>query len=143
MARATSITPRAPKGEGINAHLSRAGVGDVFWIETEAGKHLTGYLRTGRKVTQEAFWAVGKQSGTLLTLLRVEVTEIVPDAPVMDTLDPIAEELANMLRRLASLTERANAIQHGGETVEPEDWSELHDLTNEAKALLAKRTPTP
>lgn len=41
-----------------------------------------------------------------------------------------------MLKRLTEKVERANAIQHSGVPIEPEDWAELYQLTNEAKAVL-------
>ncbi len=40
------------------------------------------------------------------------------------------------LRRLAEKTRRANEIQHSGGVVSPEDWAELHQLTNEAFGVL-------
>lgn len=45
-------------------------------------------------------------------------------------------EQQSMLRRLAEKVRRANNIQHSGGKVDDEDWSELHDLSNEAFALL-------
>lgn len=50
------------------------------------------------------------------------------------------DELANTLRRLAEKVKRANAIQHSGGDVSPEDWSELYALQNEAFGVLAKAT---
>lgn len=41
-----------------------------------------------------------------------------------------------MLRRLAEKVRRANSIQHSGGRVSAEDWSELHQLTNEAFGLI-------
>ena len=41
-----------------------------------------------------------------------------------------------MLVRLTEKVERVNAIQHSGGYIEMEDWSELYQLTNEARALL-------
>lgn len=48
----------------------------------------------------------------------------------------------SMLVRLTEKVERANAIQHSGGSIEPEDWSELYQLTNEARAAIAKATQT-
>ena len=42
-----------------------------------------------------------------------------------------------VLRRLVERVERANAIQHSGGPIEPEDWAELNQLTNEARGVLA------
>ena len=47
-----------------------------------------------------------------------------------------APELLTELRRLTEKVERANAIQHSGGAIEPEDWSELYQLTNEARAAI-------
>lgn len=44
------------------------------------------------------------------------------------------------LTRLAEKTERANAIHHSGGRILAEDWSELYQLTNEARAAIAKAT---
>ena len=41
-----------------------------------------------------------------------------------------------MLRRLAEKVKRANDIQHSGGKIQPEDWAELYQLTNEAFVLL-------
>ena len=43
-----------------------------------------------------------------------------------------------MLRRLTSQAELINAEQHAGNPVPPAMWSDLYQLTNEAKAVLAK-----
>lgn len=45
-------------------------------------------------------------------------------------------DLARMLQRLAEKVRRANAIQHSGGEIAPEDWAELDQLTNEAFGLL-------
>lgn len=50
------------------------------------------------------------------------------------------EEMLSVLERLAEKVSRANAIQHSGGTIEPEDWSELYMLQNKAKAVIAKAT---
>lgn len=52
----------------------------------------------------------------------------------------IAAELLTVLIRLSEKTARANGIQHSGGTIDPEDWSELYSLTNEARAAIAKAT---
>jgi hypothetical protein len=44
--------------------------------------------------------------------------------------------LIRMLTRLTEKVERANTIQHSGVKVLPEDWSELYQLTNEARAII-------
>jgi hypothetical protein len=49
---------------------------------------------------------------------------------------PTKELALRMLRRLAEKIERADNIHHAGIRVRAEDWSELHQLVNEAKALL-------
>lgn len=41
------------------------------------------------------------------------------------------------LERITEKVARANAIQHSGGTIELEDWSELYQLANEARAALA------
>lgn len=48
-----------------------------------------------------------------------------------------APELRDMLNRLNEKVKRANAIQHSGTKIQPEDWAELYQLSNEASALLA------
>jgi hypothetical protein len=50
----------------------------------------------------------------------------------------IITELLSALERLTEKVARANAIQHIGTDIEPEDWSELYSLTNEARAAIAK-----
>lgn len=47
-----------------------------------------------------------------------------------------SSEMLNMLTRLTEKVERANSIQHGGGKVLAEDWSELYQLTNEARDIL-------
>lgn len=47
----------------------------------------------------------------------------------------------NALNRLTEKVERANAIQHSGGIIEPDDWSELHQLTNEARGVLELASP--
>jgi hypothetical protein len=47
-------------------------------------------------------------------------------------------DLKNTLQRLSDKTARANAIQHSGGHIDAEDWAELYQLTNEARALLAR-----
>lgn len=49
-------------------------------------------------------------------------------------------ELLSALERLSEATKRANDIQHSGGEIQPKDWSELYDLTNEARAAIAKAT---
>jgi hypothetical protein len=49
-----------------------------------------------------------------------------------------APELSDMLQRLTETTRRINAIQHSGRHIGADDWSELHQLPNEAFALLAR-----
>lgn len=46
------------------------------------------------------------------------------------------EGLRYMLIRLTEKVERANSIQHSGGEILPEDWSELHSLTHEARGVL-------
>ena len=48
------------------------------------------------------------------------------------------EKLLRMLKRLTEKVERANNIQHSrtSHTIPAEDWSELHQLTAESKALI-------
>jgi hypothetical protein len=48
------------------------------------------------------------------------------------------DELLNTLKRLTEKVIRANSIQHSGCIIEPEDWSELYQLQNEAKVVIAK-----
>jgi hypothetical protein len=50
----------------------------------------------------------------------------------------IITELLSALERLTEKVALANAIQHSGTDIEPEDWSELYFLTNEARAAIAK-----
>lgn len=49
-----------------------------------------------------------------------------------------APEMFTALMRLTEKVSRANAIQHSGGTIQPEDWSELYQFQNESKAILAK-----
>lgn len=49
-----------------------------------------------------------------------------------------APDLLAALVRLTEKTERANAIQHSGGAIEPEDWAELYQMSNEARAAIAK-----
>ena len=49
-----------------------------------------------------------------------------------------APDLLSALERLTEKIAFANAIQHSGTEIEPEDWSELYSLTNEARAVIAK-----
>lgn len=69
-------------------------------------------------------------------------TDVEPIATVYEgkdaTLIAVAPELANILTRLTEKVERANSIQHGGGKVLAEDWSELYQLTNEARAILVR-----
>lgn len=55
-------------------------------------------------------------------------------------LAPEPSVMKNMLCRLAEKVKRANDIQHSGGKIQPEDWSELYQLTNEAFALLQGET---
>lgn len=48
------------------------------------------------------------------------------------------QDLENALQRLAEKVRQANGIQHSGTRISAEDWSELHQLTNEAFGLLAQ-----
>jgi hypothetical protein len=48
------------------------------------------------------------------------------------------DELVAALTRLAEKTRMANGIQHSGGRIQPEDWSELYDITNEAFTVLDK-----
>lgn len=41
-----------------------------------------------------------------------------------------------ILAQMTEKIERVNAIQHSGGKISQEDWSELHDLTNRAKAVI-------
>lgn len=45
-------------------------------------------------------------------------------------------ETERILRSLTEKTEHINAIQHSGQTVQPTDWSDLFQLTHEAKGVL-------
>ena len=47
-------------------------------------------------------------------------------------------DVAVMLTRLVEKVARANELQHSGFALEPEDWSELFALTDEARALLSR-----
>jgi len=49
-----------------------------------------------------------------------------------------APEMAEALQRLTKKVKRANAIQHSGARVLAEDWAELYQLANEARAALEK-----
>ncbi len=51
-----------------------------------------------------------------------------------------APELLAALQRLSEKTKRANEIQHSGGEILPEDWSELYQITNEARAAILKAT---
>jgi len=55
----------------------------------------------------------------------------------MDALEREPDLLA-VLERITEKVARANAIQHIGTDIEPEDWSELYSLTNEARAAIVK-----
>lgn len=63
---------------------------------------------------------------------------------IIDALAPITiqrtsrRETFDILRRLTEKVQRANDIQHSGGEITPEDWSELHQLTNEAQGLIQK-----
>lgn len=52
----------------------------------------------------------------------------------------LAPEMVGMIERLAEKVERANSLQHSraSHTIPAEDWSELFQLTNEARAILAR-----
>ena len=45
-------------------------------------------------------------------------------------------KLLNMLKRLTEKVKKANDIQHSGEHLVSEDWSELYMLQNESFALI-------
>ena len=45
------------------------------------------------------------------------------------------EAALRMLNRLREKVEWVNGLQHRGTTIPAEDWAELYNLTNEAKAL--------
>jgi hypothetical protein len=47
-------------------------------------------------------------------------------------------DLLRVLTRLAEKVRRANSIQHSGTKIDPEDWSELYQLQNEAFAVIEK-----
>jgi hypothetical protein len=49
-----------------------------------------------------------------------------------------APELLATLKRITEKVARANAIQHSGGEILPEDWSELYDLESEAKGIISK-----
>lgn len=51
---------------------------------------------------------------------------------------PAEPDPLRMLQRLAEKTRRANSIQHSGGKLCPDDWAELHQLTNEAFGVLAE-----
>ena len=59
------------------------------------------------------------------------------DAPLIAA----SPNLLAALERLAEKTRRANAIQHSGGTILSEDWSELHQITNEAFSTIAQARP--
>lgn len=42
----------------------------------------------------------------------------------------------HMLVRIVAKVKRANAIQHSGGIIGPEDWSELYFLQNEAESVI-------
>lgn len=66
-------------------------------------------------------------------------SEMVANARLIASAPVLVSEvkaLQNTLQILAEKTARANAIQHSGGVIEPEDWSELYTLVNEARALL-------
>ena len=66
----------------------------------------------------------------------------VGECPVCRSLTyPVYSFWHQMLMRLTEKVERVNAIQHSGGSIEAEDWSELHALTNEAKAVLQRTDP--
>lgn len=46
--------------------------------------------------------------------------------------------VCDILLRLTEKVERANTIQHSGGNVRKADWSELRQLTNEARSALAE-----
>jgi len=50
-----------------------------------------------------------------------------------------SNQALNMLVRLTEKVSRANAIQHSGGTIPPEDWAELYQLQNESKSIAANR----
>lgn len=50
----------------------------------------------------------------------------------------VVVELAEALERLSEKVARANSLQHSGGRVVAEDWAELYQLGNEARAVLAK-----
>lgn len=47
-------------------------------------------------------------------------------------------KMIDALRALAQLTETVNARQHAGLVITPFMWSELYQLTNDAKAVIAE-----
>jgi len=66
-----------PRGKGINALLASAQSRDVFWVE--ADKPVTGYARTKRRIAQDGFWAIHKQTGQMIQMHRVTVLEVLPE----------------------------------------------------------------
>lgn len=52
------------------------------------------------------------------------------------TLSKRERDLFTMLRRLTHVAAAINGLQHAGNPIPPEGWSDLYRLTNEAKALL-------
>jgi hypothetical protein len=66
-----SITP---VGKSFYATLVAAQVGDVFWVESD--KPITGYSRTGRVIQQEGYFAVNRNTGKTILMLRVTVIEV-------------------------------------------------------------------
>lgn len=47
-------------------------------------------------------------------------------------------ELLEAITRITEKVKRANDIQHSGTKIPSEDWSELYQLTNEARAVIEK-----
>lgn len=55
-----------------------------------------------------------------------------------DRLREVNADLLKTLQRLTEKVERANALQHSGGSVHPDDWAELYQIANESRAALSK-----
>ena len=51
---------------------------------------------------------------------------------------PAYDDALTVMQRLTEKVQRANAIQHGGRRIKAEDWAELYQLANEARAAIEK-----
>lgn len=127
-------THSQPPAAGQAAYTPKPHFLPVYWTRVARPKGSTGLDAGYRVMLQSDSHIIGEVMG----LEGVLLTD--------DKSNPTREEIAEGIQRacnsyavfvrLLEKVERANAIQHSGGTVEPEDWAEFYQLTNEARAKL-------